>query len=330
MPDPLLTTVEQYRAALAAREAQAFGRLVDAYRRAYSRVATALDALLLQIGDNPPTRGQLVRMERYKSLVRQIADELQGFQSLTVNEVELAAELGVQLGVKDARNLLSVAVIGDGRIAAGFNALHAEAVKELLGFLSPEGKLYQRLRLIAPNTASLVSDAIVSGVTLGFNPRKTASIVRDAFGNGLTDALRQVRTVQLYSYREANRATYIANSDVVSGWIWHAEMGSRTCMSCVAQHGTIHPLSETLNDHWNGRCAMVPLVRGFEPVINEGDGRQWFEQQSEARQREMMGPGKYDAWKAGKFDFSQLTTQTDDRVYGTMRIEQTLQALVGA
>jgi hypothetical protein len=333
MPDPslLLPLVERFRADLLRRDAQALGRLIDAYKRAYSRLGGSLDALMLEIGENTMTAGQLHRMARYKSLMQQVGEELAGFQSLTANEAERAAQLGVQIGQQHARQLMTVATLeaGQARALASFNVLPKGAIESVLGFLQPEGQLYQRLRLIAPNTASLVADAITSGIAMGYNPRKTAAIVRDAFGAGLTDALRQVRTVQLYSYREANRATYIANQDVVSGWIWSAHLGdTRTCMSCVAMHGTEHPLSEPLNDHWNGRCAMIPIVPGYDNPIKES-GQEWFERQSEGRQREQMGAAKFEAWQDGKFEFSALSVNKQDRIYGEMRTEQSLKALVG-
>jgi hypothetical protein len=326
-PAPLLLAVEQFRAALLRNDAQALNRLIDAYLRAYSRIGGSLDALLLQIGEEAITGGQLIRLERYKALMKQVGEELLGLQALTINEAERAAQLGITLGQDHARRLIAGAY-GRPEIAGAFNVLPKGAVESVLGFLQPEAQLYKRLRLIAPNAASLVADAIGSGVAMGFNPRKTAGLVQDAFGGGLTDALRQVRTVQLYSYREANRATFLANSDVVTSWIWHAHLGdARTCMSCIAMHGTEHPLSEALDDHWNGRCAMVPKVPGFDSPVTE-TGIEWYEKQDEARQKQHMGPEKWAAWKEGAFGLSDIPVVKPDRVYGHMRVERSLKDLL--
>lgn len=327
-PSPLLQAVEAFRAALLRNDAQALGRLIDAYKRAYSRLGGSIDALMLQIGDKPMTTGQVMRMERYKSLMQQVGEELMGFQAMSINEAERAAQLGIQLGQNHARQLMAYTV-GRPEIAAQFNVLPKGAIETVLAFLQPEGQLYKRLRLIAPHTASLVADAITSGVALGYNPRKTAAIIQDAFGQGLTDALRQVRTVQLWSYRESARATYLVNSDVVESWLWSAHIGdSRTCMACVSQHGTEHLLSETLNGHYNCRCAMVPVVKGFDRAITE-TGEEWFNKQNEVTQSAMMGKSKHAAWKEGRFEFSQLATEHNDPVYGMMKTEQSLKALLG-
>jgi SPP1 gp7 family putative phage head morphogenesis protein len=328
MPDsPVLATVARYRAQLAAKEAAALNRLASNYARSWKRLDALLSALLLQIGDKPPTAGQLMRMERYQTLMEQIAAELAGLQTLTANEVDQAGQLGITLGSQAARDLISTTITGGPEIAGMFNVLPKDAIEALLGFLDPAGPLYARLMLLAPTVTEWVAQAIAEGVTLGYNPRKIARMVQDAFGRGLTDALRFVRTSQLWAYREANRATMVANSEVVTGWVWHSALDERTCGSCIAMHGTEHTVDETLNDHHNGRCAMVPLVKGYQNPVEES-GVDWFSRQPEAVQRQLLGPGKYDAWKAGKFDLSQLPTEHIDDIYGPMRVEQTLKELL--
>lgn len=323
----VIALAAQYRAELLAKDAQAMARLVKAYGRAFNTLQDKLELLLIEIGDNIPTRGQAVRMRRYKDLMAQAAMQLRDLEALTRAEMEAAAELGIDLGSTHARGLIA-ATVADEQLAAAFNALPNEAIKQLLGFLSPEGELYKRLGMMSEAGASALSDALLEAITLGYNPRKTAGILRRVFGVNLTDALRTVRTAQLWSYREANRATYLANADVVEGWIWHAELDDRVCASCLAMHGSIHPLDEPLNDHHNGRCAMLPVVKGLPPVSDQ-TGEAWFNEQDEATQRRLLGPGKYEAWTEGKFDFSALSTTHTDDVYGQMRIEATLKELLG-
>lgn len=324
---PVLEALARFRAQIDARDTQALNRLIDNYVSSWQRLELLLNRLLLELGDETPTAGQLIRLTRYKRLMEQAAQELAGLQALTGNEIETAGEIGINLGQQHMQELISTAISGGPEIATAFNALPKDAVETLLGFMDPEGPLFARLRLLAPTTTEAVSAAIVEGVTLGFNPRKIAGLVQDAFGRGLSDALRFVRTAQLWSYREANRAVMVANQNVVDGWIWVAAIGDpNTCMSCIVQHGTVHSVYEPLNDHHNGRCRAAPLVKGFNNPVDE-IGTEWFEKQSAAYQRQAMGPGKYDAWKQGKFRLDQLSTEQIDEVYGPMRIEQTLKAL---
>ena len=41
-----------------------------------------------------------------------------------------------------------------------------------------------------------------------------------------------------------------------------------------------------------------------------------------------MGEGKYEAYSAGQFEFSQLSREKEDEVYGLMRTETPLKDLV--
>ena len=326
MPD-VLTLAEQYKAQLAAKDAAAMKRLINAYRTAFVSLSDKLELLMLDIGGNIPTPGQLARMERYKALMAQAAIQLRDLEALTRVEMEAAAKLGIELGGQHARGLIA-ATMADQRLAAAFNSLPNDAIRQLLGFLSPEGELYKRLGMMSEYGASALSDALVNGITLGYNPRKMAAILRQTFGVNLTDALRTVRTAQLWAYREASRATMVANQEVLEGWQWDAKLDERTCASCIAQHGTIHPLTEPLDDHYNGRCVALPVVKGMPPVI-EQSGEEWFRSQDEATQRKILGNKKCDALLEGKFEFSALSKQVDDAVYGSMKIEAPLKDLIG-
>jgi hypothetical protein len=325
---PVLIASRNYQAQLARYESAATGRLIDNYLRSWARLEGMLNKLLLEIGTNTPTRGQLARMERYKALMNQITTELTGLQALTGNEIAGVGDL-IALGEQYARDVIALQIAGSTQIAAGFNRLPVETIQTMLGFLQPEGALYARLAYLTGVNVKIVADALAEAVTLGWNPRKTARYIRDAFGRGLADALRFTRTAQLWASREATRASMVVNQDVLQGWVWNTNFDKRTCMSCVVMHGTIHPLSESLNDHHNGRCVAIPLVKGFTPVIQE-TGVQWFERQNEATQRAMMGREYYDAWKGGAFQLPELSTVYHNDVYGDMRGEARLWQLLGA
>lgn len=62
-------------------------------------------------------------------------------------------------------------------------------------------------------------------------------------------------------------------------------------------------------------CTMLPLIPGLDPIPTES-GEAWFNRQSAETQKQMMGPGKYAAWQAGKFKFSQLVTVRPNATWG--------------
>jgi hypothetical protein len=262
----------------------------------------------------------VTRLAQYGELIKEIERELKGFQEYARVEISTSARNAISFAVYDTNKYLK---------ALGYakpTMLPTKAIETMLGFLQPEGEMYKRLAGLGVERALSISNKLLEGIGLGYNPRKVAGLITDELGQGLTSALRMARTSQLYAYREATRANYIANDNVVKGWIWWAELDSETCMSCVAMHGTVHELDETLDDHHNGRCAMLPYLGDNAP---EATGKDWFDRQDEATQRSMMGATKFEAWKEGKFEFGNLSSTHTDDVYGEMRGETPLKDLIG-
>jgi len=134
------------------------------------------------------------------------------------------------------------------------------------------------------------------------------------------------RTAQLYASREANRAMYVANDDVVTGWIWWSSLDSDTCMACAVEHGTIHSNDESMDSHYNCRCTSIPVVKGYNDEVKTGTD--WFSGLSEKEQRDMMGNSAFDAWKDGKFDLADMATRWHDDVYGEMLARTPLEQLI--
>lgn len=323
-----LEVAQAYREQLLKQDAASMDRLIRAYRTSFDMLKYQLESLVMEASENGWTAGQLQRAGRYKALMAQIADELRDLQGLTKSEIYKVTDLNIKMGLEQANGLMA-AVAGDQNLAVMFNKLNPEAVKSLIGFLSPDSPLYQRLGELSAVSTERIANDFVNGITAGWNPKKIAQVFLQDWGISLTDAMRMTRTAGLWAYREANRASFVANRDVLDGWIWCADLSPRTCAACIAMDGSIHPDTETLNDHHNGRCSMVPIVKGFPPVIEQGRGEAWFNKQPESVQKEMLGPGKYEAWKDGKFNFTDLVSTKTDKVYGEMKRETTLKELIG-
>ena len=84
------------------------------------------------------------------------------------------------------------------------------------------------------------------------------------------------RTEMLDANREAALETRKTNNDILECWEWWAQLdSSRTCISCIAQHGTRHPADEPGPlDHHQGRCVAVPATKSWRELgfdIDEPD-----------------------------------------------------------
>jgi hypothetical protein len=335
---PVLDANERFQRRLLAGEQQVADRLTQTYQRAFVRLQAAIEALAERAAElEQPTRYQVMKLAALRSLQLQAVDEINKFAVYADTEVSNAAAANIQQALADSRDLVAAYFPQpqmQQAIAARWDMLPVEQVETALGFLADDSPLHDALTAkLGPTVAQRMADALVDGIALGKNPREIARIARRELGVGLSWALTTARTAQLWSYREATRANYMANSDIVSGWRWHATFDARTCMSCIAQHGSLHQVSEVLNDHHNGRCTQipeVPLARRFGIAMPEIEaGEQWFNRQPEAQQRQRMGPGMFDAWKAGAFQFNQLSEKYDDSVYGEMLREASLKGMLG-
>jgi hypothetical protein len=145
--------------------------------------------------------------------------------------------------------------------------------------------------------------------------------------------LNTVSTTQLYAYREATRANYIANSEIVGSWKWYAALDGRTCLSCVNKHGREFEANQSLNDHHQGRCTQIPIIKdyqkfGLEPLQIE-TGENWFNQLPNSQKIERMGEARYRAFLAGEFRFSELSQPYQNDIYGEMIKEASLVGLLG-
>ena len=322
----ILDLAREYAQALEKLDAAAQKRLVDAFALIVERLGGRIDALGLELASGDFTANDVYKLERYRLLMQQIARELQDYQGFLSVELQTYARTAIEMAAAHAGALAAQAMI-DAGVVAMLERIPTPAIIALLGFLDPAGPLYARLGLYGAENATRISDLIIEHIALGYNPRAWARLISEqGLGMPLTDALRMARTVQLYAYREATRVNYLANSRVVRGWVWLAALDDRVCLSCVAMHGTEHGLDETLNDHHNGRCAMIPLV-SENPITTTGEA--WFDSLSDTEQQRRMGPGKYAAFRRGDFLFSELSAIHSDLVYGDMRVEATLKSLSG-
>ena len=338
MPHPVIEAAQRFRAGLLARERTNANALVRAYGRAYASMGDNISALEAEVRNlQDPDRATITRLASLRSLQRQAEAEINKYAVYADQQIVDSALAEIPLALNDGR--ATVAAYFRSREAlqalqARWDMLPAASVETMLGFVTADSPLRDTLvNRLGPTVAQRMADRLVDQIALGMNPKRIREFVREEAGVGLTWSLTTARTAQLYSYREATRAGYVANRDIVSGWRWLAALDDRTCLSCWAQHGSLHDVGDTLNGHHNCRCVQIPEIPlakklGIE-LPDPTPGEQIFDGLSEAQQRGHMGPAMFDAWKAGEFQFSELTKPYEDRVYGTMLREASLVGLLG-
>lgn len=291
----------------------------------YSRVALVI---LDKIRGFPPDRDPALLLER-------LGDVQGDFEILAQ---ALANADGVMASGARAGARVGVANLKAGGMGVAWGVVDADQI--LAGMqLVDDGAYRAMIGRFAPYHAERVHDVILDAISRGKNPRETAELLVGFFEgkNPLNDALRIARTSQLYAARRGVQVVYERNG--VERWMWSANIGNpRTCLACVAMHGTIHPVSQTLNDHWLGRCAPLPITPRWEELgILGADEREpitgvaWFENQDPYEQQRMMGVELYQFWRGGLFEFNPQTVvgTTVHPVFGEMRHRKSNYEIIG-
>jgi hypothetical protein len=138
-------------------------------------------------------------------------------------------------------------------------------------------------------------------------------------------ALTIARTEVIGTFREAGRQTMAANRAVLAGWVWNAQLGPRTCASCIAQNGSLHSVDEPMASHPSCRCSCDPQTKtwaelGFPDVpetrITPRSGEDWFADQPPSFQLAALGPSKHAAYARGDIQLGDLVQHTQSRVWG--------------
>ena len=328
-PSDAQKAVETFRARVKTLETRATMDVINAYRPVYTRLQRDTRALMVIAQERGLKPWQVMRMQRLRDLERQylknisafadtVGDSLTGHQRAAVGLARDATRQTVTQGIPNGVTMANLANIG-----LGWNELPDDAFQSFVGIAGDGAPLGDLLRDSVVGDVPGVKDAIGEGIALGKGPRETAELVRVAGGMPLARALVITRTETNRAYREATRLQYANNSQVVKGYRRMCAKDDVTCLACIALDGELYALDEPLNEHPNGRCALVPEVVDYHDLgldmpetPRPQNARDWLSGQSSDLQRQVLGGARYDAWKAGEIQLNQLATLKRNPVWG--------------
>jgi|GEM_PF-859656 len=284
MPEgEIFDAIERFRRELLSNERRAASELVRVYGEAWKRIKAELECLhteyeATKARGEKPGPGWIYQFNRARAFRDQVERELLAFAQYAENQVREQQRDAIEAAERRAEELTRRALGNPPPgLTIDWNRIDRYAVETLLGMTQADSPLHRLLLSISGNGAQAAEDALVQGMLLGKNPRQVAREMRRALGVTLSRALTIARTETLRAHREATRASYQANNDIVTGWIWHSATDERTCAACWAMHGTEHKVDEILDDHPNGRCLTPgtvvsgPLATALVTRYYEGD-----------------------------------------------------------
>jgi hypothetical protein len=356
MPDPLVIQVaQQFKEQLEQRDEAMMRIMARSWLRVHEALNDRLDLLVRAVLDmvnsgERITSSKLYRMEHYQVLLIQLRAEIEAYSTFAEYTIITGQEELAEQGSEDARALLGATYQDAKAIAPTFSRLPREAITLMVGTTTNGSPLRTLLEKAYPDAVEGITKTLVQATALGINPRRTARAMaleilgpavdrrtkeyltlsneaKRSLDQGLNRALVIARTEQNRVYREASRATYI-KSGVVRGYRRLAAHQPRTCMACIIADGTFYELSQDFEDHPNGRCTLIPVVKTLKNIEWEF-GKQWFLKQSPETQKAMMGIGTYNSWKEGKFELDSLITRKHSDEWGNSLQVTPLKVLLG-
>ena len=273
-------------------------------------------------------------------VMRALLADLDDTMKVNARVVDGAAEAVQQTGINAASTIqrqLALPGITDqqlARLGVTWNKPDPAAVAQLVRY-SQSDNWANLLAQYGQGIVDTVNNQAIRGIASGWSPLRTARNIRDITENlPASQANTLMRTLQLTSYRDGTAIQQTANQDIASQVIRIAALDARTCLSCIALHGTVIWDSETdagqpvprVDDHWNGRCTSVVQVKGRP--LNVQTGVDWFNNLSTERQQQQASfadsPGKWQAFQNGDVTLQDFVHQHQDDTFGQMVTEATL------
>lgn len=213
------------------------------------------------------------------------------------------------------------------RIGANFNRVSPETINQLVTYIDSDA-FRTELAQYAQGIDDVVNNIIVRGVAEGWSPLRIARVLSNTVqGLPLARANALMRTLQLNSYRATNATYQLANADILEPTaIRIATLDGRTCLGCVALHGTELPLGRAPEDHRNGRCISVAQLRGRP--LNIQTGEQWINTPA-GQARLSRQPAIANALNAGAITLQDMVSRGTDDVFGAVIGEASLRGVLG-
>lgn len=316
MPDSVVVQIlRTYRAQMDALDDALMRELGEMWLRMEYRLNAEFTALAEEMArrraEGEEITEQIVwRSERYQQLQYQMRAEAAKYNEDAAGKIEEYQRRAAQLGI-DAANA-AIEAGGTGPLSAAWNRINVSAVEAMIGVAGDGSPLYMLLAKDYGSAVDSLVEALISGIASGKGVKDIVAEMVEGFGIGLDRAILIARTETQRAYRMGSTEQY-RESGVVTGFMRLVKKEG-ACLGCLLLDGEVFETADELDDHPNGRCTAIPIVRGVDPPTWE-KGPEWLKNQPEARQREIMGDARYALWKSG-VPLEAMAEKHVDEVWG--------------
>jgi SPP1 gp7 family putative phage head morphogenesis protein len=207
------------------------------------------DNILALASKETLSKNQLFQLNQYKQLLVDAKEQTQKFSKLSAEIIKENQLKFATTGIQSTQEIIGLNV-------KLFNKLPVSAIEKFIGISKEGSPLYDLLIKSYPETVTKLTDTLLKGVALGYNPEKTARLMQVDMNGNLDRALRIARTEQMNIYRESSLMQM--NEAGLNEWEWITE--SDACDYCLEQNGKKFPVDESMETHPNCRCGTLPVV----------------------------------------------------------------------
>jgi hypothetical protein len=226
------------------------------------------------------------RLDALKQFVSERIDHFSVFAKMTVQQVvDWAHSLAGQAAALFLKTVPDTVV----------NPVSQSIVSKLLN--GARENLSSLFGTFGRNAAKGIDEALKLGLTLGDKTSVIAERIMTVLDEPRWRSIAIAATELFRMFNDGLMSNYQVNRHVIIGWTWQCRLSERSCIACVALHGTIHKLTETFEDHVHGECMQLAYWSSQE--LGQS-GTDWFNEQDEATQRKILGTDiAYATWKSG-------------------------------
>lgn len=271
------------------------------------------------------TQQMLWKQQYYRRLIVQAEEQYANFSSKIAMQVASAQEKNYLLGVQVANNTVDLLYHNSGVFSPFWEMVDESKVKNIAGLLyNKQSPVYQLLDSKYTDSKKAMTDALIEGAMRGYLPSKVAQMAVEASSIGLKAALRIANTELSRAYRMGVYQQF-KESKRIKKYRRYVNK-AHACPACLALDGEILSINQPPYDHPNGMCNFVPVIDG----IKDEDwlkGEDWLKQQTEERQRQILGNTRYDIWKDG-VPLDKFVTTTTSPIWGKNPAVKTLKQLL--
>jgi hypothetical protein len=316
-PEPeMITILRRYRLAVDAREEQMVYQLAQSWLTIEQRLENEILLLSYEM-ERRKAAGEIVtqqmlwREARYKRLLAQLKNEVDKWNSEAASTIIAQTQRDMaNLGIKAAQDAL-IASFTDNIIS--FEKINVQAVEAMIAVTRDGSALMTLLKGVYEDAASGIGEVLINGIARGLGVAQIARDIADSVSMGLDRALLIARTESARAYRTGSTEQY-RKSGVVKAWRRLVKKPT-ACLACLLMDGDTYALESEMEDHPNGKCTVVPVVIGA-PEVKWKYGKDWFLEQSEEKQRALMGDKRYTLWQDGTIKLEEVAHIKQDDVWG--------------